>query len=73
MQKVKTRYHSIEAEFHYYLLILSDVMGCRYTQRSKADAKQAFNPQITQITQIYKIIDKNNSQSTGFHDLANKN
>ena len=31
------------------------------TQRGGAATKQAFNPQISQITQILKIINKNNS------------
>ena len=43
------------------------------TQRGKAATKQAFNPQISQITQILQIINKNNSKSIGFHDLISKN
>ncbi len=43
------------------------------TQRGKAATKQAFYPQISQITQILKIINKINSKSLGFHDLPSKN
>jgi hypothetical protein len=41
-------------------------------QRGKAATKQAFNPQISQITQI-KITNKNNPKSIGFHYLPSKN
>jgi hypothetical protein len=47
--------------------------GHGFPQRSKAATKQAFNPQISQITQILQIINKNNSKSIGFHDLPSKN
>jgi hypothetical protein len=43
------------------------------TQRGKAATKQAFNPQISQITQILLIIIKNNAKNIGFHDLPSKN
>ena len=47
--------------------------GHRYTQRGKAATKQAFNPQISQISQILLKINKNNKKSIGFHDLPSKN
>jgi hypothetical protein len=31
------------------------------TQRGRAATKKAFNPQISQITRIFKMINKNNS------------
>jgi hypothetical protein len=48
-------------------------LGAQSTQRRSAAAKQAFNPQISQVTQIIKIINKNNDISIGFHDLPGKN
>ena len=44
-----------------------------FTQRGKVATKQAFSPQISQITQILQIINKNNPKSIGFHDLPSKN
>jgi len=47
--------------------------GRRFSQRGRAATKKAFNPQISQITQIFQIINNNNSKSIGSHDLPSKN
>ena len=41
-------------------------------QRGRAATKQAFYPQISQITRIVKIMNKNNSKDISFRNLLNK-
>jgi hypothetical protein len=53
--------------------IFSPPACARGAERGKAATKQAFNPQISQITQILKRINKNKSKSIGLHDLPIKN